>query len=114
MKTNQIILISSVAVLLLFILSSFRDQASGPKYLTVKTIEFWSGVYDSKITVVDENGRAEEFELEKLRSKNLSDNVKKINTVLNALSQKGYALVNSTSSGWGQDGVLNTFIFEKK
>lgn len=114
MKTKQTIFIVTAAILSFFLLSSFLTQQSETKYLTVKTIEFYAGVFDSKINVVDENGKIEEFELEKLRSKNLGDNAKKINDVFNNLSKKGYTLVNSTSAGFGADGLLNTFIFEKK
>jgi hypothetical protein len=65
MKTKQILLIAAVSISAIFLLSSFlMQQAEGTKYLTVKTIEFHSGAYDSKITVVDENGHIEEFELD--------------------------------------------------
>lgn len=114
MKTKTQIFIASAAVLSFLFLSSFLSEKSETKYLTVKTIEFYAGVFDSKITVVDENGKVEEYELEKLRAKNLADNAKKINDVLNSLSRRGYVLVNSTSAGFGTDGLLNTFIFSKQ
>jgi hypothetical protein len=114
MKKNQAYLVLLAAILSVFLLSSFLTQESEVKYLTVKTIEFYGGVFDSKITVVDEMGKTEEYGLEKLRSKNLADNTKTINAVFNSLSKKGYTLVNSTSAGFGTDGLLNTFIFERK
>ena len=114
MKSKPLILIIAASVLAIFLLSSFLEQSQAPKYLTVKTIEFYAGVFDSKISVVDENGQVEEHELEKLRSKNLADNTKRINRIFNELSGKGYVLVNSTSAGFGADGLLNTFIFVRK
>ena len=114
MKSKQTLFIGLAALLTFFLLSSFHSQQQSPNYLTVKTIEFYGGMFDSKITVVDENGKIEEFELDKLRAKNLVENTKKINDVFNSLSKKGYVLVNSTSAGFMTDGLLNTFIFEKK
>jgi hypothetical protein len=114
MKTKQKVSITLAAILALFLLSSFLPQQTETKYLTVKTIEFYNAIYDSKITIVDENGKVEEFDLDKLRSKNLADNAKKVNDVFNNLSKKGYALINSTTASWGADGFISTYIFEKK
>jgi hypothetical protein len=101
------------AIISVVLLSSFLPGEGTTRYLTVRTIEFYAGMFDSKIVVVDENGDIKEHDLEKMRSKTLGENARRINTVLNDLSKKGYELVSSSASGFGTDGLVNLYIFKK-
>jgi hypothetical protein len=111
-QKKTIIILAALAVVL--ILSSFYSGENETKYLTVRTIEFYGGVFDSKIVIVDENGTIQEKDLEKMRSKTLGENARRINEVLNNLSSKGYSLASSSASGFGTDGLVNLYIFQKK
>lgn len=114
MKTKRSISITLTVILAFLLLSSFLKQETESEYLTVKTIEFFSGLDNSKLVIVDKTGTIEELDLDKLRSKNLADNAKKVNDVFNNLSKKGYKLINSTTASWGADGFISTYIFEKR
>jgi hypothetical protein len=110
MKTTLVI----VAISAVILLSSFLPGEGATKYLTVRSIEFYGGIFDSKIVVVDEKGSIEEYELEKMRSKTLGENAKRINKVLNDLSMNGYELINCSAAGFGTDGLVNLYLFRKK
>lgn len=112
MKTRFKLLILLSAILSFFTLSSFFTQQSGNKYLTIRTIEVINGIWDSKIVIMFEDGKVEEIELEKFRSRNFTDNSKKIHDALNYVAGKGYTLISS-SSGNGDAVIITSFIFTK-
>lgn len=111
MIKNRKIQLALVAISLL-ILTSFVSQQTNGGLVTVRTLEVSSGIWDSKICIVYEDGKTEEIELEKFRDHTFSPNSAKINDVLNKLLGKGYSLV-SASSGNGDAVITNTFIFKK-
>lgn len=68
-----------------------------------------SGSFDSKIVIVDEKGRVEEFEMGNLKTKTYVENTKLINETLNKVAARGYELSSSTNCG-----VATNYVFEKK
>jgi hypothetical protein len=112
MKTKRAILTLSAAALTILLLSSFLKPSAQGKYLTVRTIEVFNGIWDSKIVILYEDGKVEEIELEKFRSRNFTDNSKKIHDAINAVANKGYTLISS-SSGTGDAVIISSFIFTR-
>jgi hypothetical protein len=115
--TTQRILLSSLALAFIFFgtvafTSEKTPPPSGYRYLTVRTIEVINGMWDSKIVIIDENGDTEEIALDKFRSKNFTDNSKKIHEVLNQMAARGYRCVSS-GSGNGDALIISTYMFEK-
>ncbi len=110
--TSKLLAAAITLVLIVFVASAFKRTGTGNKYLTIRTIEVFNGLWDSKIVTLYEDGKIEEIELEKFRSRNFSENSKKINDAINNAANKGYTLVSS--GGGAGDGVItNSFIFVK-
>src|SRR5436305_10801594 len=100
----------AVLALVLLVLTSFiTPQASGG-YVTVRTLEVSSFIWDSKITIVYEDGTVEDVPLQRFKYSSLTPNTREINQVQNKLVEKGYTLV-SASSGNGDAVLTNMFIF---
>jgi len=111
MTKNRKIQLALVAISL-FILTSFVSQQTNGGFVTVRTLEVASGIWDSKICIVYEDGKTEEIALEKFRDRTFGPNSVKINEVLNKLIGKGYSLVSASSVN-GDAVITNTFIFKK-
>ena len=112
MKTKQILLTSAIALIAFLICSSFYQQDQN-KYLLVKSVECWSGMVDSYIMTIDENGKTEHIELEKFRPKNISNNAIKLNEVINKVANKGYELHSTTGTG-DANFIIKDYYFIKK
>jgi hypothetical protein len=112
MKASKIIIGCSIALLSIFLLSSFLTEHAPQKFLTIRTIEETNGV-DSKIIILYEDGRSKEVELEKFHAKNFKSNSKKIHDVVNGIASQGYSLV-SHSCGNGDVLIIGTYLFVKK
>lgn len=112
MKTTRTFFIFVVVVAAVILLSSFLTQpsVSGNKYATIRVLEAYTG--DSRIVTIYEDGKVEEIELEHFRQKNFTDNSKKIHDAINAVANKGYQLVSS-SSGSGDATIITSFVFTK-
>lgn len=113
MKTKHTLLIILITLSGFLIFSSFLTPQTQNKFLTVKSVESLSGLIDSFILIIDENGKTEEIELEKFRAKNITSNALKLSEIINNKGAKGYELVTATSSG-DQYIIVNTYIFVKK
>jgi hypothetical protein len=91
-------------MLVIFLISSFRPSDAGSKYLTLRTWETFD-----KMIVIYEDGKTEEFALDKFTAKNFVAVSLKVNQTINNIASKGYELVSST----GGDNIT-TYIFQKK
>jgi len=106
-------LIAIAAVLLSFVSNSAGNEGN-KKFLTVKVVETQGGL-GSFMMVVDENGKQETIELEKLAAKKAPfiNNAIMINNTLNKIGDKGYKLV-SQSGGGDQFCIFTTYTFIKQ
>lgn len=105
-STKLTIATFSVSIILL-LTSAINQDAGQDKYATLRISE--AGDSNSKMAVVYENGKIEEFEMDSWGSKTFNSNSLKINQALNMLASKGYDLVSST----GGDYMTN-YTFVKK
>lgn len=112
MKTKHI-LFAALIISGFLIFSSFSQQEQSNKYLLVKSVECWSGLVDSYIITIDENGKTEQIELEKFRPKNIASNAIKLNEVINKIGANGYELKSTTSTG-DQNFIIKDYYFMKK
>lgn len=112
MKTKPIAYIIVLLILGLFFLNFTKGQQISKKYLTVRTVEYFTGGGDAKIVIINETGKIEEVELGKYRGAGLGENGMKINSVLNNISNKGYELHSASSCG-GDGSISQIFIFSK-
>jgi len=106
--------IAIASLLLAFVPTSSADEGN-EKFLTVRVIEAQSGLIGSFIIIVDENGKQETIELEKIGTKTASyvKNATQINNTLNSIGEKGYKLVGQ-SGGFDQFMLTTTYTFAKK
>lgn len=88
------------------------ENTQNQKILTMRVIEAMNGTH-SFITIVNENGKVEEIELDKLhRNRTTTENLIKINKTLNQITDKGYKLA-FTSGGGDQFVLVSTYTFIK-
>lgn len=71
-----------------------------------KGVGMGSGYLQAKIIIVYEDGRSEEIGLQPYSEKTETDNLKKINEVINQLKSKGYFLISQSTTG--EQGALVT------
>ncbi len=112
MKTKHILLAATI-IAGFFIFSSFSQQEQSNKYLLVKSVECYSGLVDSYIMTVDENGKKEIVELEKFRPRNIADNAIKLNEIINKVAANGYELESTIGTG-DATFIIKDYYFIKK
>ena len=95
-----------------FLLTSFLTPQNQKKFITVRVLEC-KGAWDSHISIGYEDGKIEEIALEKFSQISFTSNTKKINEVINTISNKGYDLITQSSAG-GENIFVHTYTFERK
>ena len=105
----------AIASLLLASVPTSPANGENEKILTVRVIEAQGAFLGSFIVIVDENGKQETVDLERLAAKKspFIDNVVKINNTLNSITDKGYKLV-AQSGGNDQYCFTTIYTFVKK
>ena len=118
-KQISVIAVLAAVLMLGIMLTSFTSGRSESDisstesgYLMVRTIET-TGWWGSKIIVLHEDGKSETFSLKTLATGNLEENVTRIHAKLNEIKKLGYTMVSS-NGGSSDNGMVNTYIFEKK
>jgi hypothetical protein len=90
---------------IIFLTSSFYKSETGNKYLLVCV----NSNLGSQISIVYEDGKTEQIDLESYSQKNALTNALKISQTINNIANKGYELAFTIG------GDLNsTFVFQKK
>jgi len=114
-KIIAVVGIVTITFVLLSFVSNSEEKDGNEKFLTMKVVEINSGPLGSFIMIVDENGKEETIELEKLAGKKTSfvNNVVIINNTLNKIGDKGYKLVSQSSAG-DQYCILTIYTFVKQ
>lgn len=107
--------IIAFAALLTGFIANPQTNTENEKILTMRVIEAQGAFLGSFIVIVDENGKHETIELEKLAAKKdpFVKNLVKINSTLNEIAEKGYRLV-SQSGGNDQYCLTTIYTFVKK
>lgn len=93
----------TLIVLTLAYSESQRDPSST---LTVRTTGLINGLWDNSITTIYPDGTIKKVELNRLKMKDLSSNLKMVNHYLNSLTLEGYKL-NLVAVG-NRDGIIVT------
>ena len=114
-KIMVVVGVIAVTSLLLGAVSNSAENERDEQYLTVKVVEASGGFLGSFMMIVDENGKEETIELERLVAKKppFVSNAIKITKTLNNIGEKGYKLV-SQSGGGDQFCIYTTYTFVKK
>ena len=114
-KIMAVVGIIAIAAVLLGSVASPSGNDENEKFLTMRVIEVQGAFLGSFIVIVDENGKQETIELDRLATKKepFINNVTKINNTLNSISDKGYKLV-SQSGGNDQYCLTTIYTFVKK
>ena len=113
-KIMSVVGLIAITVVLLSFVSNSAGNEGNEKFLTVKVVET-QGNLGGFMMIVDENGKQETIELEKLAAKKAPfvNNVIMINNTLNKIGDKGYKLV-SQSGGGDQFCIFTTYTFVKQ
>ncbi len=118
-KQFSIIAVLAAVLMVGIMLSSFTSgrsisdtSSTESGYLMVRTIET-AGWWGSKIIVIHEDGKSETFYLKTISTGNLEENAIRIHAKLNEIKKLGYNMVTS-NGGSSDNGMVNTYIFEKK
>jgi hypothetical protein len=109
-KIMAVVGLITITSLLLSFVHNADEQAENEEILIMRVVEASVGTNGS-ICIVDENGKSEKIELEKI-SKDVTLNMVKINNALNDIAGRGYKLV-STAGGGDNYCVMTTYIFVK-
>ncbi len=105
---------------LTFLMASFQfsySQQGG--YATVRVFDCNKGVgmglgyLQAKIIIVYEDGKSEEIGLQPYSEKTETDNLKKVNEVINELKAKGYFLISQSTTG-EQGSLVTDYTFLKQ
>jgi len=112
-KIMAVVGIIAIAAVMLGFVTNPPANAGNEKILTVRTFESFTAAIGSTITIVDENGKLEVIELDRLSKKTASTNLIKINSTLNSVTEKGYQLA-FTAGGGDQFTIYTTYTFVKK
>ena len=105
----------AIASLLLASVPTSPANGENEKILTVRVVECQTAALGSFITIIDENGKQEVIDLERLLLKKTPfvSNMVKINNTLNSITDKGYKLTHTTGGG-DQFIIYTTYTFVKK
>jgi len=105
--------IAITSLLLAFVPTSPNE--GNEKILTVRVVECQTAALGSFITIIDENGKQEVIDLDRLALKKAPfvNNMVKINNTLNGITDKGYKL-SYTTGGGDQFIIYTTYTFVKK
>jgi len=114
-KIMAIVGVLAIASLLLAFVPTSPASGENEKILTVRIVESQNGNISSFITIIDENGKQEVIDLDRLALKKapFANNLVKINNTLNGIIDKGYKL-SYTACGGDQFVIYTTYTFVKK
>jgi hypothetical protein len=114
-KIMTVVGVIAIASLLLAFVTTSPENDGNEKTLTVRVIEAQGAFLGSFIVIVDENGKQETVELERLAAKRTPfvENAITINNTLNKITANGYKLVGQ-SGGNDQYCLTTTYTFVKK
>ena len=113
MKTKTIISIAVIAIISCLLVSFKSLQQSPKKFVMVRIIELPpANLYASKMVIVYEDGKTEEYVLDQFKSNTLAKNTKTINDMINDFIVKGYQLENANSN-LTDGGLFSTYLFSK-
>ena len=113
-KIMAIVGVIAIAFLLSGFVTKSTANEENDKILTMRVIEA-IGSLGSFIVIVDEDGKQETIELDKIATKKdpFINNLVKINNTLNNITDNGYRLL-STSGGSGDAVIITTYTFVKE
>jgi hypothetical protein len=113
-KIMTVVGVIAIASLLLAFVPTSPNEGN-EKILTVRVVECQTAAVGSFITIVDESGKQEVVDLDRLGLKKnpYVSNMVKINNTLNSITDKGYKLV-FTAGGGDQFIIYTTYTFVKK
>jgi len=98
---SKLLIVCALLTAVLLATSSFQTSGTGGyKYATMTVIQRYPGApgLDPKITIVYEDDKTEEIELEKTSERTILSITKKTNSALNMMGDKGYELVSATDN----------------
>ena len=105
----------AITLLLVSFVTNSAGNEGNKEFLTVKVIEASGASLGSFMMIVDENGKEETIDLERLSTKKttFTNNLVTINNTLNKIGDKGYKLV-AQSGGGDQYCIFTTYTFVKQ
>ncbi len=110
LKIANLVLILAVIV---FLMSSYIVKPENSQsIMTMRVTEVMNGMYDNSISIVYEDGKTENIQLQKLKYKDLHQNLAVINKTVNDLTLKGYTLFSTAQCG-GDGMITTTYTFLK-
>lgn len=111
--TKNHLLSTFVVTILAAVIFGFSiNENPNKEIITVRTIEVMSGLWDNSIVTAYPNGDVERIELEKMKHKDFTINMVKVNGHLNSIISKGYDL-NAVSGGASDGIIVTTYTFTK-